>query len=103
MAAPGQCPEAANIIHQNCDYFLSPVFVVSVVDLVVSEPPGVVTVVFFSTLDFSPQPTKPIENKLKTNADARIRFMFPFLKVKGYRTSLASPRDGQLSIAGPSQ
>ena len=80
MAAPNDGPAAAKNIHQNRDYFLSPVFVVSVVCFVVSEPPGVVTVVFFSTFDFSPQPTIPTDKTLKTKTEARMRFIFPFLK-----------------------
>ena len=103
MAAPDECPAAAKILHQDRDYFLSPVFVVSVVDLVVSEPPGVVTVVFFSTFDFSPQPTIPIDKTLKTKTEARMRFIFSIPYVEGYRTNSASPSDGQLSIGGPSQ
>jgi hypothetical protein len=69
------------------DYFagaggLSPVVFVVLESVLVVEPSGVETVVFFSVFALSPQPTRPIDMTLNTRTEARMRFIF-YSFVKG--------------------
>jgi hypothetical protein len=89
-------------LKRNDYFFWSPVVLVSCVVVFSVEPPGVETVSFFWTFVLSLQPTIPTDKILNTKTDARMRFMFSIPYVMGYRTNLASPGDGQLSIGGPS-
>jgi hypothetical protein len=58
-------------MRKSTDYFLS---------APLSGAAGVAGVADFFSVFLSLQPTKPIENKLNTKTEARMRFIFPFLR-----------------------